>query len=187
MNRRDFLKTGGGAFAIAAAGRALGANAPSNRVRLAMMGTGGRGLSVMGEAIKLPGVEIAVVVEADANRREAAAAKVQTATGRMPDLSKDIREVLKDRNIDGIICCTPDHWHAPAAWMAMNAGKAAYVEKPCSFCPREGEMLVETQRRTGQVFEMGNQRRASLSYPKAIAAIQQGAIGEPRWCKCWYI
>ena len=116
MNRRNFIKAGGGVFAIAAAGRALGANAPSNRVRLAMMGVGGRGFGAMGEALQVPGVEIAVVVDVDSECREKAAAKVQTVTGRMPDFAKDIREVLRDRNIDGVICCTPDHWHAPAAW-----------------------------------------------------------------------
>ena len=61
MNRRDFIKTGSGAFAIAAAGCAIGDAAPSNRVRLALIGCrkGGRGAAVVQKAMAVPGVEIA--------------------------------------------------------------------------------------------------------------------------------
>ncbi|MBP5319364.1 MAG: Gfo/Idh/MocA family oxidoreductase [Kiritimatiellae bacterium] len=189
MRRRAFLQGGIGAFAVAAAGRVLGEGAPSNRVRLAIMGchAKGRGFALSSTAAKIPGIEIAVVCDVDARARVAAAERIKSLTGTAPDQALDIRNVLERKDIDGIICCAPDHWHAPAACMAMRAGKAVYVEKPCCYCPREGEILIETQKRTGMVFQMGTQRRSSPINRAAIAEIRAGVIGEPRYAKCWYM
>ena len=191
MNRRDFIKSGTGAFAIASAGRAFGDAAASNRVRLAIVGCHekGRGQAVMKAAMKVPGVEIAYVCDVDARARDWAAAEVEKLSGFKPKKEKDLRKVLEDRELDGIISETPDHWHAYSAVLAMNAGKAVYVEKPCAFCPRECEVIVDTWKRTGMVFQMGNQRRASLSYAAAIKLLQspESPIGRPRWAKCWYM
>ena len=188
MNRREFIKTGAEAFFIASAGTAWGAGAPSNRVRLAIMGCHqkGRGFTVMQNALKVPGVEIAVVCDVDARAMDAAAAKVKEMTGVEPRKEKDVRKVLAMKDIDGVLCETPDHWHAWTAWAAMRAGKAVYVEKPCSFCERESEILLATQKATKGIFQMGNQRRSSLSVAAAMAEIRAGRIGEPRWAKCWY-
>ena len=188
MNRREFIKTGSGAFFIAAAGRAFGDGAPSNRVRLAIMGchANGRGYAIMKATIGLPGIEYACVCDVDSRARAAAAQLVKDMTGVTPRIEKDFRKVLEDPTIDGFVVATPDHWHAPAANLIMKAGKAVYVEKPCCFCPREGEILIETQRKTGMVFQMGNQRRSVKAMDEAQAKIRAGIIGEPRWAKCWY-
>lgn len=189
MNRRDFIKAGVGAVFIAASGRVLGAGAASCRVRLAIIGCHekGRGYTVMQNAIKVPGVEIAVVCDVDSRARTAAAAKIKELTGVEPRQERDVRRVLEMKDIDGIVCETPDHWHAWCAWAAMNAGKAVYVEKPCSFCQRESEILLATQRATNGIFQMGNQRRSAVNVVAAIKAIREGAIGEPRWGKAWYM
>ena len=190
MNRRDFVKAGSGAFAIAAAGCAIGDAAPSNRVRLAIVGchAKGRGQTVMKAAMKVPGVEIAYVCDVDSRARDWAAAEVEKLSGFKPKKEKDLRKVLEDKELDGIISETPDHWHAYSAVLAMRAGKAVYVEKPCAFCPHEGEIIVDTWRKTGMVFQMGNQRRASLTYKAALDYLREtNAIGEMKWAKCWYM
>jgi predicted dehydrogenase len=190
MNRRDFIKTGSGAFAIAAAGCAIGDAAPSNRVRLAIVGchARGRGQSVLRATMKVPGVEIAYVCDVDSRARDFAADLVEKTTGFKPKKEKDLRKVLEDKELDGIISETPDHWHAYSAVLAMRAGKAVYVEKPCAFCPREGEIIIDTWKQTGAVFQMGNQRRASKSYRQAFDYIKStNAIGTLRWAKCWYM
>ena len=190
MNRRDFIKSGTGAFAIASAGCAIGDAAASNRVRLAIVGCHekGRGQAVMKAAMKVPGVEIAYVCDVDARARDWAAAEVEKLSGFKPKKEKDLRKVLEDRELDGIISETPDHWHAYSAVLAMNAGKAVYVEKPCAFCPRECEVIVDTWKRTGMVFQMGNQRRASLTYKAVFDYLRENnPIGELKWAKCWYM
>jgi len=189
MNRRDFIKAGTGAFFVAAADRVFGVGAASNRVRLAIMGCrdGGRGKAVLTAMMNTPGVEIAWVCDVDSRARDFAAKYVEDATGFRPRKEKDIRKVLEDRELDGIICETPDHWHAYAAFMAMNAGKAVYVEKPCCFCPAEGDKLIAEWRRTGQVFQMGNQRRASKNYRQAISWAREGLpLGELKYARAWY-
>ena len=187
MNRRDFLKTTVYAGAVAMGARTASAQAsPAERVRVAVMGTGGRGASLMKTAAELPNVEIATVCDVDARAMDRAAETVSKKTGKTPKKEKDLRRILEDKEIDGVICATPDHWHAPAALMTMRAGKAIYVEKPCSHNPREGEMLVEASVRHNAVFQMGNQRRASMIYQQVIREIQGGLIGEPRFARCWY-
>ena len=190
MNRRTFIKAGAGTFAVMSSGRVLGEAAASNRVRLAIVGCHekGRGQSVMKAAMKVPGVEIAYVCDVDARARDWAANCVEQMSGFRPKKEKDLRKVLEDRNLDGIISETPDHWHAYSAVLAMTAGKAVYVEKPCAFCPREGEVIIDTWRRTGMVFQQGNQRRASLSYRAALDYLrQENPIGRLKWAKCWYM
>lgn len=191
MNRRDFIKASSGAFFAASANRILGAGAPSNRVRLAAVGCHqlGRGRSVMGAAMRLPGVEIAAVCDVDSRAREWAADHVRQATGYSPRKVKDFRKLLEDPLIDGVISETPDHFHAYSAVMAMKAGKAIYVEKPCGYCPAECDAIVRVQKETGRVFQMGNQRRSSLSYAAALRLLKSGEspIGKLKWGKCWYM
>ena len=154
MKRREFIKAGAGAFAIAAAGRVFGVAAPSERVRVAIMGchAKGRGFQVMQRAAGTPGCEVAVVCDVDSRAREEAAAKILELTGKKPDMAADVRKVLERADIDALICCAPDHWHAWAAVAAMKAGKAIYVEKPCTFCAAECEVLERVQKETGIVF-----------------------------------
>ena len=188
-SRREFLGTSAGAFFIASAGRAFGAAAPSNRVRLAIVGCHekGRGFTVMKSAMKVPGVEIAWVCDVDSRARENAAAYVLKETGVKPRMEKDLRKVLEDRELDGIISETPDHFHAYSAVIAMQAGKAVYVEKPCCFCPAEGQILMRVAKETGMVLQVGSQRRASLSYRAAFDWLKAtGTIGEMRYAKAWY-
>lgn len=185
MNRRSFLK----GAALAAAGTSVfGQGSPSERVRVAVMGchAKGRGFQLLKTAAGLPGVEIAAVCDVDARARGAAAAEVVQRTQKAPKQEVDIRRLLEDPAIDGVICAAPDHWHAPAALLTMQAGKAIYVEKPCAHNPHEGEMLVEAAARHRAVFQMGNQRRSSTVYQEAIREIRAGVIGEPRFARCWY-
>src|ERR1035441_10289743 len=74
---------------------------------------------------------------------------------------RDFREVLQLKDVDAVTVATPDHWHTPMAIAAMQAGKHVYVEKPCSHNPAEGIMLVEVQKKTGKLAQMGNQRRSA--------------------------
>ena len=114
MNRREFITAGTGAFFVAAANRVFGAGAASNRVRLCIVGCHekGRGFAVMKAAMKVPGVEIACVCDVDSRAREFAANHVLKETGVKPRIEKDLRKVLEDASIDGIISETPDHFHA---------------------------------------------------------------------------
>ena len=189
MKRREFVKAAVfTSAALTGAVRGFGQSAPSNAVRVAMMGCHGkgRGFQLMRAVLSLPGVEVATVCDVDARAQDEAAAEVLARSGKAPKKETDIRRVLEDKSIDGVICAAPDHWHAPAALMTMKAGKAIYVEKPCSHNPHEGELLVQAAAKYGAVFQMGNQRRSSVVYQNTIKEIRGGIIGEPRFARCWY-
>jgi len=190
ISRRGFMQSSAvaGLTVLGGSERLFGQSAPSNAVRVAIMGchAKGRGAQLMKALSSVPGVEIATACDVDERARDSAAAEVLARTQREPAKEKDIRKVLADKSIDGVICAAPDHWHAPAALMTLKAGKAIYVEKPVSHNPREGEILVEAAAKYGAVFQMGNQRRSSVVYQNAIQEIRSGVIGEPRFARCWY-
>lgn len=175
-------------FAVSAAGRAFGTGAASNRVRIAIMGchAGGRGFQLMQRVAERADAEIAAVCDVDARARHVAAERIFNMTGVRPRKFADFREALDDKNIDALICAAPDHWHAWAAVAAMKAGKAIYVEKPCSATAAELEVLRRVQAETGAVFEMGSQRRSSSVVIDSMKEIKSGVIGDIHFARAWY-
>jgi predicted dehydrogenase len=186
LNRRGFLgwaASTGVALGLAPAAGALGAN---DKIRVAVIGTGGRGTEHAQTFAKLAGVEVAAVCDVDEKHAGKAAEAVNQAAGKSPQALRDLRRLLDDKSIDAVVIATCNHWHAPAAILACAAGKHVYVEKPCSHNPREGELMVEAARKHRRLVQMGNQRR---SWPKVIEAVQQlrdGAIGRVYLAQGWY-
>lgn len=89
----------------------------------------------------------------------------------------DLREVLDDKSVDAVWITTPDHWHTPAALLAMDAGKHVYVEKPCCHNLREGRWLIEASKRTGKLVQHGTQSRSAPLIQTAIKLLRSGVIG----------
>ncbi|MGB5818729.1 MAG: Gfo/Idh/MocA family oxidoreductase [Saonia sp.] len=101
----------------------------------------------------------------------------QETIGYVPKVVKDFRKILEDKDVDAVFIATPEHWHAPMAIMALQAGKHVYVEKPCSHNPYENELLVAAQKKYGKKVQMGNQQRSAETTIKAIEEIREGIIG----------
>ena len=189
MKRRHFVKT------ISATGLGLAAarspllafrGAPSEKVVVAVMGLNGRG-TVLGRVFaKTPNAAVAYVCDVDAQVLAKGATAVGEAQGNAPKSLADFRRALDDKAVDALVVAAPDHWHAPATILALSAGKHVYLEKPCGHNPREGELLVEAQRKTGRVVQMGTQRRSSPRCIEAMQAIRDGVIGRPYFAKAWY-
>lgn len=102
----------------------------------------------------------------------------QKNIGYIPKVEKDFRKMLEDRDVDAVFIATPEHWHAPMAIMALQAGKHVYVEKPCSHNPYENELLVAAQKMYGKKVQMGNQQRSAETSIMAINDIRNGIIGD---------
>ena len=98
----------------------------------------------------------------------------------------DFRKSLENKDLDIMVIAAPDHWHAPASLLSMQAGKHVYVEKPCSHNPNEGEILIKAAERYGKVIQMGNQRRSWPNVIEGINALKNGAIGNVYFGKGWY-
>ena len=184
MNRRSFLKksalavSGASVFAISgtsASGQAIGAN---ERIRVAIVGAGGRGGEHVGFLKGIKDVEIAYIVDPDRNRMEAKIKDTTAATGNTPKGVQDYRNVLDDKDVDCITITSPNHWHSLQAIRACQAGKDVYVEKPCCQNLFEGRKLVEAAAKYDRLVQHGSQRRSEDTWARAIAAVQSGKYGK---------
>ena len=146
-----------------------------------MIGTGSQGNSHVSRYAKMSGVDLVYVCDADTERRE------KTAKSGSAKPIDDLRRVLDDKTIDAVSIATPDHWHAPAAILACDAGKHVYVEKPCCHNFREGQLLVQAARRNNRVVQHGTQQRSTRFTADAIQMIKEGAIGEVLAAKAWNV
>jgi predicted dehydrogenase len=179
--RRTFLKrTTRAAVATTAAWavpvfQARGAN---ESIAVGVIGCS-RGASVGHDMAKL-GARIIYACDPDQQRAEKAR-KWLAASHAVADL----RKVLDDRSVDAVVVATPDHWHAPAAILACQAGKHVYVEKPCSHNVHEGRLMIEAARRSGRVMQVGTQTRSTAAFKEAIELVHAGAIGEIPVVKTW--
>ena len=177
--RRAFLKkltAGAAALQWSGAVNVLGAN---EAVVVGLIGCGGRGATV---AEAMGG--IAYVCDPDQSRLAAAAKKLNV---KPENAVTDLRRVLDDKSVDAVIIATPDHWHAPAAILALEAGKHVYVEKPCSHNLRESRLLVDAARRYNRVVQHGTQSRSEGVVPGAIRMLREGVIGDVLAAKAWNI
>ncbi len=190
-NRRDFLRTsiaGGAILAIPPSlYRATFAAdvPPSEKVRIGFIGVGGQGVANMKGLMKLPTASVVAVCDVDTKHLKAASGDVEKTTGKVPVSFSDHRKLLESKDIDAVLIATPDHWHTPAAILAMEAGKHVYVEKPCSHNIREGRLLVEAAARTGKLLQVGTQSRSAPFLQEAMAKLHAGEIGEILAAKSW--
>ena len=193
--RREYIKkTAAGSAAIAMGGILPGFSAKSynrivgsnERIRLSSIGVNSRGNSLAQNFSKMETCEIVHVCDVDSRAIEKCCTGVEKITGRKPTGFKDFRKSLESPDIDAVVIATPDNWHAPAAMLAMKAGKHVYLEKPCSYAPAEGEMLVQGAARYKRVMQMGNQRRSWPNIVRGIQELKEGVIGRVYFAKGWY-
>jgi predicted dehydrogenase len=91
---------------------------------------------------------------------------------------KDFRKLLEQKDIDAVCIATPDHWHAIQTIMAIEAGKDVYVEKPLTIALREGRKMVDAQKKSDRIVQVGLNRRGSTVYRKLSKDVQSGKIGK---------
>lgn len=184
-NRREFLVQAGLGAAALSASAATAQAAAGDPIVLGVIGPGGMGMNHTRLLASRKDVRIAYVCDVDSDRLEAAAKEVQTRSGSRPKTTKDMRQVLDDQAVDAVFIATPDHWHAPAAVLALDAGKHVYVEKPCCHNIREGRAMIEAVRRSGKFLQVGTQTRSTPVAREAIDRLRSGEIGEVLVSKAW--
>lgn len=194
-SRRDFIKkTVAGSAALYAGGilpifsaksykKILGSN---DRVNVCIMGANSRGFSHAENFTRQPNCSVMHICDVDSRVVDKTVSRVQELGNYKPKGFTDIRKSLEDKDLDAIVIASPDHWHAPAALMALKAGKHVYVEKPCSHNPNEGEILTLAAKKYGKLIQMGNQRRSWGNVINAMAELKAGAIGRVYLGKGWY-
>ena len=186
FSRREFLDRAAILAAAAAAGTgsiAVAAEKPattraaSERLRVAVVGVHGRGMSHVSGFLGKNNCEITTVCDCDEAVIGSAMKSIEGKQGKAPAFVKDIRKVVEDKNIDIVSIATPNHWHALMAIWAMQNGKDVYVEKPATHNVKEGAIMLATARKYGRICQVGTQSRSNPGMRDAIAAVQGGKIG----------
>lgn len=146
----------------------------NDQVQIALIGAGGMGNADADTCISIPGVKIVAACDLYDQRLVDAKKKY----GGDIFTTRDYKEILLRKDVDAVIVATPDHWHKDIAVDAMNAGKHVYVEKPMVQNITEGPAVIEAQKRTKMVLQVGSQGMSSLGNEKAKALLEAGAIGK---------
>jgi predicted dehydrogenase len=182
MNRRELLRhasTGAAVWTAASYSRVLGAN---DRIRLGVVGCGGRGSYVMSVFQKNPVVDVAAVCDVWLTRADRAKQKAPGAA-----VFQDHRKLLDEAKPDALLVATPDHWHSRIAIDALNAGKDVYCEKPLTLRIEEGPQIVKAARVNKRVCQVGMQQRSGPHYMQARDEyIKAGKLGKITLARTWW-
>ena len=194
LSRRRFLKTAAMATAApwivpASAFGSRNQPAPSERVAVGMIGVGRQAyLKNMKQFLGMPDVQIVAVSDVDSWRLAGAKQAVEKSyaesrpagTFRGCAACVDFHEVLARDDVDAVMISTPDHWHAPMAVAAMQAGKDVSLEKPITRTVAEGRKLSDLAEQLGRVFRVDSELRSKRSAHRAATLVRNGRIGELR-------
>ena len=169
--RRFFL----GALTAASAVRVWGAN---DKVNVGIVGLGGRGSSHLSTYTGLSEAQVVALCDVNQAAREKAQTTLTRKSLEKATEFEDMRQMFADPKVEAVSIATPNHWHALSAIWAMKAGKDVYGEKPACYNIYEGMRMIQVQRETKRIMQVGSQHRSWPFKVKAIAALQQGLIGD---------
>jgi predicted dehydrogenase len=206
LSRRAFLgrtalaSAAGWGFPTIIPGSALGLSgrpAPSNRVTVAVIGTGNQGFNDIKSFLRDERVQLVAVCDVN---RESAGYWEGKIGGREPAQrlvdehyagkesvarhacisTAEFREILGHRDIDAVEICTPDHWHALMVVAACKAKKDIYCQKPLSLTVADGRVMSYAVNRSKVVFQTGSQQRSDWRFHRACELVRNGRIGDLR-------
>jgi predicted dehydrogenase len=150
-----------------------------DRVIIALIGAGNWGTGLALNVADLNNnVVIKYVCDVDDTRGGRAIAELEKKQGFAPTRVREMRRVFDDKEVDGVIVATPQHWHGLASIWAMQAGKDVYVEKCVSFTIPEGQKMIEAAMKYERIVQCGTQNRSALYNEKARNYIISGKLGD---------
>ncbi|MHB8902381.1 MAG: Gfo/Idh/MocA family protein [Thermoguttaceae bacterium] len=188
FSRRDFVKTVAVGAAAAPALRASGMSPASQRLRLGLIGCGGRGRELLGVFCQWPDVEVSVVSDVIESRMvEASQLLTKDGSRKAPDREVEHERILDRQDIDAVVIATTQHWHGRPFIQAALAGKPIYVEKPQSHTVAEGRAMVEAAQKTGVLAMSGTQQRGYAHYLAALDVVHSGRLGKIGLVECWNV
>lgn len=189
LSRREFTLSlaataASTSFPLLIPSRLLGADAPSNRLRVGQIGCGR-----IAQVHDMPGVlesglaDIVAVCDVDSKRVSDARTQIESfhRAGNTPVpvvASYDRHEdLLRHPDLDAVVISTPDHSHAELALAAIYAGKDVYLQKPFTMTVEEGRILRDAVAASGRILQVGSQQRSTPQFRLACELIRSGRIG----------
>jgi len=154
----------------------------NDKIQVALIGCGGMGQGDAHTSVSTGLTKIVAACDCYDGRLE----HMKELYGRDIFTTKNYQELLARQEIDAVIIGTPDHWHQKVTIDALNAKKDVYCEKPMVQHIEDGLAVVEAQKRTGRILQIGSQRVSSIVYKKAQELFRSGAIGKLNMIEAWY-
>lgn len=170
---------GGGALAAAQ-------TAPSDQIRMGVIGSGSRGTFVMTVFQKDPSVKVGAICDVYEPNLENALSTASKA-GSQPKAYRNYKQLLDDKSIQAVLIATPEHWHHRMVLDALAAGKDVYVEKPLCQTPEQGVELIEAEKRSKNIVQVGMQRRSYDLYLESRKVVAAGTLGNVRVVRSWWL
>lgn len=212
INRRDFLRRGTQGAALVGLGMAAFEAAAATRrktervdprepktgrlmkegevIGIGMIGVGGMGGGHLGDLLDRETngekIQVRAICDTYMKRNKSAQEHVKGKTGRDVEFYFDLKQLIERDDIHAVVIATPDHWHAPASILAMNAGKDVYCQKPVTLTAEESVDVRDTAWRTGRVFQCGAQNTSDDFCWQAKKFIEEGGIGKVLWAQADY-
>ncbi|QDT02173.1 Inositol 2-dehydrogenase [Rubripirellula lacrimiformis] len=183
--RRSFLKS------TTAAGAAIGLNAMSysrvyganQRLRIASVGTGGKGWSDLNGVAASPDVEVVALCDIDSSEKHLGQAAQKYASARQYD---DWRKLLDESaDVHGVMVSTPDFMHAPISMAAMHLGKHVFCQKPLTHTVYEARQMKTAAAKYNVTTQMCNQIQSHSAYRTAVHMVHEGLIGKVTEVHSW--
>jgi len=206
--RRQFLGQAAGTalgipvFVSASALGKGGRPSASNRITLGVIGTGNQGFNDLRGFLSDNRVQVVAVCDVN---RESAGYWNGAVAGREParrlvekhyaadkksgkykgcDAYTDFRKLIARKDIDAVLICTPDHWHALPVLAAARADKDIYCQKPLSLTIAEGRAMSDAVKKHKRVFQTGSQQRSDRNFRRACELVRNGRIGKLHTVRC---
>ncbi|MHC4226224.1 MAG: Gfo/Idh/MocA family oxidoreductase [Planctomycetota bacterium] len=181
ITRRDFMKSSVAAGVASAIpfSRARGAN---DRIRVGVVGLGGRGTGAHVPSFeKQEGVTVVALSDPDRQRMRKAAGTIESKYNHSVEQYVDMRKMFDRNDIDVIGNATQNYWHGLSTIWACQTGKHVYVEKPLSHYIWEGRQMVNAARKYDRIVQCGTQHRSEKKFPQAIQWIREGNLGKIKY------
>src|SRR5437764_10706632 len=178
--RREFIKQaalGTTAFLAMPSARVLGAN---ERVRIGMIGVGGRGEELLEQVLEIPNTQVVAIADVYSRRRDQARQKAPNI-----EVLEDHRRLLDMKDVDGVIVASPLHLHARHFLDTLAAGKDLYCEKTMTWSIAEADQCLAAAKASKQVVQIGLQHESSGSLADTRKWIQQGLVGKVTMVESW--
>ena len=191
MDRRKFIhrtsltSAGLGLNAVILPGAWSSGVSPNDALNVGLIGCRNMGFGILRHHLANPGVNCVALCDIDDNILNERANEVKTSFNQTPEIYKDFRRLLENKDIDAIIIGTPDHWHCLITIYALQTGKDVYLEKPMANSIEECNIMVRAAGYYKRVVQVGQQQRSGWIFQKAMELIKGGKIGKLRRVNVW--
>ncbi len=177
MKRKEFLKMSSLGSAALASSLYIPHSWQERKLRIGLIGAGWYGMVITTAALRAGGVEVIGVCDVDTEHLKTSADEIEKLQGVRPKTMKNYNELLDMSGLEAVFIGTIPHWHALQFIAACRKGLDIYCEKPLAYDVREGLAMVAAAEKTGNIIQIGFQRRQALSFRKVKELIGSNRIG----------